>query len=283
MNNRPVKSQEQYWSTEGGEIWLNNLNHFESMIEPIGQALMNLASKHPRSNIVDIGCGGGAMALELAELIGNDCSILGVDISKSLITECRARAEKLRLTNVEFICSDAASLALPDQWAELVLSRFGVMFFEEPIMAFMNIANTLVDGGHIAFSCWGPISENPWMNELLEILGAYTVLPKPEPGAPGPFAFSNPDYITTILTSAGFRNIEINPWSGDLLIGSPGMDTATTAQFLMRSSALVQNLKESIIDVQHEIFSKLEGQLGLFFKNGGVYMPAKAWIVSARK
>ena len=283
MKNMPAKSQEQYWSTDGGEIWLKNLKHFESMIEPIGQVLIQIAMSQAGSNVIDIGCGGGATTLKLAELIGDTGSVIGLDISKSLIAECRQRAEQLRLLNVEFICGDAATVVFPDQWADLALSRFGVMFFEEPIMAFMNIGNSLKKNGSIIFSCWGPIDENPWMNELLKILSDYTDLPKPEPGTPGPFAFAQPDYITTVIGSAGYSNIEIIPWSGNLLIGSPGMDTVETVKFLLRSSALVQNLKEALVDVQQDIFDRLVKKLDTYYKINGVYMPAKAWIVSARR
>lgn len=147
MNKQQQKTMEQYWSTEGGDTWLQNLDYFESMIAPIGRSLVSdtLTDEHKR--IIDIGCGGGATTFRLASIVGDKGSIIGVDISEALIADCRQRARTAGLTNVEFKCGDAATIALPKDWAQLVLSRFGVMFFKEPVVAFKNISQSLSEGG----------------------------------------------------------------------------------------------------------------------------------------
>jgi hypothetical protein len=119
------------------------------------------------------------------------------------------------------------------------------------------------------------------MNRLLTILGKYTALPKPEPGAPGPFAYSNTDYIRSILASAGYQNIEVEAWSGELLIGLPGMSPENVARFLFSSSSLVRSVKNNITEMETTIFYEFTQELAKFYKNGGVYMPAKSWIISA--
>lgn len=283
MNALNPKNQEQYWSAEGGDIWLQNLRNFESMIAPIGHVLIEEALTGNHKNIIDIGCGGGVTTFEIAKSIGTGGSIIGVDISQSLITDCSNRADNQGIKNIEFVCGDAASIELPKEWADLIISRFGVMFFNDPVAAFTHIAKSLTPYGALAFSCWAPLPENPWMNKLLTILGKYTALPKPEPGAPGPFAYSNPDYIRSILTSAGYKNIDVKAWSGELLIGMPGMSPEEAARFLFSSSSLVRAVKNNIVDQEAIIFAEFTQELATYFKNGGVYMPARSWIISAVK
>jgi SAM-dependent methyltransferase len=283
MSNSFSKSQEQYWSTEGGDIWLQNLQNFESMIAPIGNHLLETKLTDNPKNIIDIGCGGGATTFAIADSIGASGSVIGVDISQSLIRDCRLRAEHQGIKNIEFICGDAASIDMPKGWADFVISRFGVMFFKDPVIAFSHIAQSLKPSGGLAFSCWAPLPDNPWMSRLLTILGKYTALPKPEPGAPGPFAYSNTDYIRSILASAGYQNIEVEAWSGELLIGLPGMSPENVARFLFSSSSLVRSVKNNITEMETTIFDEFTQELAKFYKNGGVYMPAKSWIISATK
>lgn len=277
------KSQEQYWATEGGDIWLKYLQNFESMIAPIGKHLIETKLADNYRNIIDIGCGGGATTFAIANSIGMNGSVIGVDISQSLIRDCRLRAESQGIKNIEFICGDAASIEMPEEWADLVISRFGVMFFKEPVIAFSHIAQSLKPSGTLAFSCWAPVTDNPWMNKLLTILSKYTSIPKPEPGAPGPFAFSNPYHIRTILIDAGYKDIEVNDWSGDLLIGKPGTSPQDVGRFLMNTSLLVRNVQNSISDMETAILDELTHQLDKYYKNGSVYMPAKSWIITANK
>lgn len=281
MTSSEKMSQEKYWSSDGGDIWLKNLQNFESMISPIGEHLIKVALQSKPDRIVDIGCGGGATTLELAKLVGEDGSIIGVDISSALIEECRRRAQKAGISNIEFVCGDAAATNLPTGWAQLVLSRFGVMFFKEPVKAFSKLSNDLSSDGHLAFSCWAGLSENPWMHELLEILAKYVSLPIPDPRAPGPFAFADPDYISVILSESSYKDINIDAWSGNLLIGASGMTSENAAEFLLSSSSLVRSIKQDIEIHEEEIYGKLVKRLNLYFSDGGVHMPAKAWIVTA--
>ena len=283
MSNLTPKTQEQYWSAEGGDIWLQNLQNFESMIAPIGKHLLETKLTDKHKNIIDIGCGGGATTFAIADSIGMNGSVIGVDISQSLISDCRLRAETQGTKNIEFICGDAAAVKMPKEWADLVISRFGVMFFKDPVLAFSHIAQSLKSSGELAFSCWAPLPDNPWMNRLLTILGKYTALPKPEPGAPGPFAYSNTDYIRSVLDSAGYQNIKIDAWSAELLIGRPGMSPKDVATFLFSSSSLVRSVKNNISEVETTIFDEFTQELVQFYKNGGVYMPAKSWIIFATK
>jgi len=279
----PPKTQEQYWSEEGGDIWLHNLQNFESMIAPVGQFLIGDSLENIHKKVIDVGCGGGATTFMIAEAIGADGSIIGIDISRALINNCLDRAKNQAVGNIQFICGDAASIELPRAWADLIISRFGVMFFKDPESAFSHIGQSLRPSGKLSFSCWGPLSENPWMNILLTILGKHTQLPEAEPRSPGPFAYSDRDYIWSILTSAGYKSIELKVWSGDLLIGTPGMSPKDAAQFLFSSSSLVRRIKNKIADREERIFDEFVRELEAYVKNDGVWMPAKSWIVSATR
>ena len=281
MNNQQQKTMEQYWSTEGGDTWLQYLDYFEPMIAPIGRSLVSDTLTDEHKHIIDIGCGGGATTFRLASIVGDKGSIIGVDISEALIANCRQRARTAGVKNVEFKCGDAATIELPKHWAQLVISRFGVMFFKEPVVAFKHIGQSLSDGGTLAFSCWASLPENPWMNELVTTLGLHIDLPKPLPGAPGPFAFANTEYLTSILTDAGYKNIQVTQWTGELMIGSRGMSANAVSKFLFSTSMVVKSVQDRITGNEDEIFRQFASRIKQYCKDDGVYMPAKAWIVKA--
>ena len=137
-----------------------------------------------------------------------------MDVSQPLIEVARRRAA-VSAPGTRFVVADAADWT-PETAADLIVSRFGVMFFADPVRAFANIRKGAAPGGRLAFACWRPLAENEWA--LAPIIAAMPFLreaPKPpEPGAPGPFAFGQREHIDRILTQAGWRSIRISPWDG---------------------------------------------------------------------
>jgi len=123
---------------------------------------------------------------------------------------------------------------VPEKPYRRLVSRFGIMFFEEPGAAFVNIARWLEPGGRFAFAVWGPRSENPWLTSVSEVVAQIVEIPKPDPQAPGPFRYAEGDTLLDLLGAAGFVELEVHAWRGALAIGG-GLPPAAAAEFALAS------------------------------------------------
>ncbi len=275
-------SEESNWAGPGGERWLANLDRFESMIQPIGDALIKMAAICDAENVIDLGCGAGATSLEIARRVGPNGSVTGLDISEGLLKEATRRATADGLKQLRFILGDAAQAPLPKAAADCVLSRFGSMFFSDPYAAFAHIHGFLKPGGRIALACWAPLAQNPWMMEVRQAVSHHFNVPPMIPRTPGPFAFDNPDYLLDILSKANFSNVTIVPWHGDIPVGGKGTDPDTAAGFLLKAVSMAQFFKDAPESLKATVHKELTALLQPWNGPDGVVMPASAWMVSGR-
>ena len=269
------------WQGEIGEKWNTHHERFESMIAPIGAALIEAAAFRPGESVIDVGCGAGATTMDIARRIAPGGQVIGLDISPVLVRTAGRRARAAGLTNATFVEGDAA-MASPGDRCDCLFSRFGVMFFDAPHAAFANMHKFLKPGGRLLFSCWGPISENPWVREPMEVVMTHKELPAPVPRAPGPFAFAENEYVRGILTSARFTDISFTEWRGKQCVGGAGADARQAAQFLVDAASIgealtgePQELRDRVIADLARLFAKYEGP-------DGVRVTAMAWLVAAR-
>ena len=276
-----IESQEQHWAGEGGDRWLAYHQFFEQMIDPIGQSLIEKAQLRENENCIDIGCGAGVTTIKIAQAVGKNGSVIGVDISQALIQACRARAHEKKLENINFISGDAAQIMLQNKIADCLFSRFGAMFFKSPVAAFHHLHQTLKPGGRLALSCWAAINANLWMSEIRDVLAGHLELPMPQPRAPGPFAFAEPSYIEEILDASGFEDILITPWTGTLIIGGRDGTPEDTASSLLNAFSIANPLKDEPLTKKERIHAALSDRLSSYHTEGGILMPAKAWVVTA--
>ena len=133
-----VKTAED-WAGDTGRNWLANLDRFETMIAPIGTALLDQAAYRPGEHVIDIGCGGGATTIAIAQSVTPGGAVTGLDISEELIRACSVRATKAKRDDICFICADAATACVPAVPFDRLFSRFGSMFFADPHGAFRNL------------------------------------------------------------------------------------------------------------------------------------------------
>lgn len=270
------------WSGEMGQKWLRNLNRFEGMIEPIGDALFERAAFRSGETVLDIGFGGGSSTLAIARAVAPSGSAIGVDISPDLTEAAVERAQDAGMTNVHFVCADAATVKLKDAPYDRLLSRFGSMFFDEPVAAFSNLHGLLRQGGRIDLAVWGPPRENLWMMEMMGVVKSHIEIPKAVPRAPGPFAFEDLEYLKEVLTAAGFSNVDVKSYEGLQPFGGPGAEPKEAVDFALASMAAGRLLKEE----GDEVLRKASEDLNSLFQehyipSKGVMMKAKAWLVSA--
>jgi SAM-dependent methyltransferase len=203
---QPNAYQVADWNGSSGERWVANQVRLDAMLAGFGEAAIAAAAPVAGERVLDIGCGAGATSRALAQRVGTQGRVLGLDISESLIA--RARDVAIAGPHLAFEVADASSAALPEAAYDLLFSRFGVMFFEDPTAAFAHMRRALKPGGRIAFVCWRGAGENDWGRLPLAAIAAIVPLPAPPaPEAPGPFAFGDRDRVMRILSGAGFADI----------------------------------------------------------------------------
>lgn len=271
------QAQIEYWNGRAGNRWATDQETLDQSLAPFGNAAIAKAAIKPGDRVIDIGCGAGATTVALAEKTGASGSILGIDVSAPMLARAKERTAKL--SNVTLLEADAALHAF-ERGHDLLFSRFGVMFFADPTSAFTNLKTALAPSGRLAFVCWRPLSENSWMSIPLQ--AAESVVgrePPPDPDAPGPMAFANPDRVKKILTAAGFDKIEIEPFSADYVFPGGSLDAATESAMKIGPAArlIAESPKEHHLKAREAIRAALAPHA----KGEVVAIAAATWIVTA--
>jgi SAM-dependent methyltransferase len=270
------EEQLAYWGGGAGEMWSAQQERLDRQLEPLGRAAMAALALQPGECVADIGCGAGTTTMQLADLVGPTGSVSGYDLSAPLLARARMSAPQL-----SFIQADAQTYAFADRF-DALFSRFGVMFFADPIAAFRNLATALKAGGRLAFVCWRSVRENPLMTVPLEA-AISTGLPPPEapvdPTAPGPFAFADPSYVTRILNSAGFEQISLT--HHDERVG--GNNLADTLDLTLKVGPLGRMLREQPQYRELAIDAVRAALADYLTPEGVVLLPSATWIVTARR
>jgi SAM-dependent methyltransferase len=235
---------------------------------------MAFAAPEHGMHVLDIGCGCGTTTLKLAEACAPG-RVVGVDISNPILAAARTRAAR---AEVEFVEADAATMKYPPEY-DLIFSRFGVMFFADPVAAFAHIRAALKPGGRLAFSCWCAMQENDWVSLPFEAAGDLVPLQAPQdPHAPGQFAFAEDKRVHSILTGAGFRNIRIERLATMVKLGADVDDAANGA---LNSGALLRAASELDKDTREIIRVYLRELMARYATPDGVALPGACWLVGA--
>jgi SAM-dependent methyltransferase len=203
--------QVKYWNSESSKKWVTAQETMDAALAASADAVIARADPQPGERVIDVGCGTGATSLLLAEQVGSSGSVMGVDISANMLALARTRAEAAGHANLRFELADAQVHDFEEAGADLLASRFGVMFFTDPVAAFVNLRQSLRPGGRMVFAAWAPLSENPWFH--IPTAAAIARLGRPEPSpprAPGPLAFSDRDYVLEILRESGFADFDVD-------------------------------------------------------------------------
>ena len=271
--------QIEYWNGPAGDKWANLADSQDIMLEFLGSTAMNACDIHPGHTVMDIGCGSGTTTIEIARRVGAEGRVLGIDISTPMLDVARARLEALGIDGVTFDNQDVATYQFQKETFDRTFSRFGVMFFVDPIVAFRNIRGGLKSGGRLAFVCWQTIHKNPWMEIPLKVALQHVPAPPPaDPNAPGPLAFANPDRVRNILSEAGFGDMDLEPLE-TLIPLEP--DVLGTVQKLVQLGPAFRLLSGASEDVKAQVVNDLSDAISEFQTDSGVMMDSATWIVSA--
>ena len=278
----PNAEQVRYWNETAAPKWLEYQAALDMQLEALGALTMDHARLVPGERVLDVGCGCGATTLALARRVGPGGTVEGIDVSTPMLARAAALARDAGVTNVRFTNADAQTYRFEPGTADVLFSRFGVMFFVDPPAAFRNLRSALRPGGRVAFVCWQPLAENPWLLVPLGAAAQHIQLPPPPaPGAPGPFAFADPDRVRRILDEAGFDGIHLEAVRHTLTVGGGGLEEAVHL-LLEGVGPTSQAMRDADPALRPRVYAAVREALTPFVTPAGLRLPAAAWIVTAR-
>jgi SAM-dependent methyltransferase len=269
-----------YWNGPGGQRWADRDATQEVLLRPIAEILIQHAKPEPGERVLDVGCGAGATTVALAKAVAPGGFALGLDVSGPMLARAREVAPKS--LPLDFAQADATVYPFDHASFDLLASRFGVMFFADPIASFTNLRRALKPSGRLAFICWREPRDNPWM--MTPLMAVYKHVPKMPPVGPedpGPFALASEERVMRILGAAGFVDVAMEPRNllMDIAIGR-GLDAAVdgAVQIGPASRALQGHPPETYEAAKGSI----REALAPFLKGQSVALQGSIWIVTAK-
>jgi SAM-dependent methyltransferase len=268
-----------FWNGPGGHTWVERQEHTDITLAPATEALLAFATPHTGERVLDVGCGCGATTLEFARAVGPAGRVAALDISGPMLAEGQARAKTAGITNVAWQQADPAIAAL-DVY-DLLTSAFGVMFFGDPVGAFANMLSAASPGARMAFVCWRTLAENPWMEVPMNAVSRHLPpRPKPNPQAPGMFAFADPERISEILTAAGWAAPRLEKLDLDLDIAAGrGLEEAVDQS--TKIGAVNSWLRNQPAEVVSAAIASVREALAAHLDGASVRLPGAMWLVSS--
>jgi SAM-dependent methyltransferase len=272
-------AQAEYWNSSAGQRWTDHQEHQDQVLSPVSDRLIAAAAPKPGDRVIDVGCGCGATTVEFAARVRPGGEVLGIDVSEPMLARARERAPQN--LPVRFERADATVYNFEPNGADLVASRFGVMFFADPARSFANLRKGLKPGGRLAFACWREAKQNPFFILPLREAGKHAPpLPETDPEAPGPFAFANEARVRRILSDAGFADIALEPHDLELDIAvGRGLDTAVMAATTIGPTSRMLDGQSDA--VRAAATADIRKALAAHARGGNVPLGAAIWIVTA--
>lgn len=271
-----------YWNEKAGPKWVGMQERLDAQLERFNAVVFDRAELKPGEHVLDIGCGCGATTLAAAQRVRPGGSATGADISRPMLGRARERAKAAGVDNTSFVEADAQTYSFEPARFDAVISRFGVMFFIDPVTAFANIRRALKPGGRISFICWRPMKENPWVVLPLMAAAKHIELPAPpDPFAPGPFAFADAERTRGILAKAGFIDVATDTYDLRYPIGNTA-DFEQAVDFTLEIGPVSALLLDKPEDLRRVVRESIREALAPHRTAEGVVLDSAAWIVTAR-
>jgi SAM-dependent methyltransferase len=282
MNEARAVNQDQValWNDASGRAWVEMQQVLDRMLAPFETPLIDAAFPGQGGRVLDVGCGAGATTLAMARRLQTSGSCLGADISGPLLVAAKARAAAEGISTASFVQADAQTHAFDADSFDAVISRFGVMFFDDPVAAFDNIRRAVRIGGKLAFVAWRSPAENPFMTTAKRAAEPLlTNLPAPDPNAPGQFAFADGDRVRRILESSGWSDIDLGRLDVEGTAPEPGLLSYATRLGPVGLALREMNdeaLRARVTAAVHAAFRP-------YIKNGVARFGMATWLVTATR
>jgi len=274
---QPNAEQSEYWNSTAGRTWAESSEPLDRQLAPLGRAAMAALRANSGERLLDVGCGAGQTSCDLARAVAPGGEVVGIDLSVPLLEVARRRAAGL--TSVRFLQGDAQHFPFAPGTFDAAYSRFGVMFFADPVAAFANLRRALKPGGRLAFACWRPMEESPAFTVPLQAAVPHLppLPPARDPDAPGPFAFASQERVRRILAAAGFDAIRVAPHDEAVGVG----DLETAVALALRMGPLGRLLVDHP-SLREGVAPPVRAAMAAYAGPDGVRLDAAIWIVTAR-
>ncbi len=274
--------QAEFWSSTTGAQWVELQDRIDTLLSGVLDRLLSKADVTPGQSVLDIGCGTGASVLALCERVGPEGAVEGLDIAAQMLERARERAQAAGHGNARFTLSDAQVHPFAPRQYDQVVSRFGVMFFEDTVAALGNIARAVKPGGRMTFACWGRMADNPWFEvprtAAIAELGA---VPPADPYAPGPMAFHDRDHVLGLFRQAGITEVRAEEVELPLFPYGDVAAAAETASSIGPASRIIREKGGTPADAQ-AIAKRVAVEFERYATPQGVQVPARLNYYSAR-
>lgn len=267
-------AQAEFWASGSGTQWIAQETLMDALLSGVLTRVLHHSDLQEGEDVLDIGCGTGASCLASAVLVGPAGQVTGVDIAAQLLDRARTRVTEAGLTNITFQLADAQTHAFAPASVDIILSRFGVMFFEDPVAAFSNMAKALKPGGRLVFAAWAPPAQVPWFSIPVSAVIARLGKPAPsDPNAPGPMAFQNPDRVIKLLADAGLKNLRCQTETVDLTPSGPFNEVTSFATRVGPAARIIADFSGTDADTA-AIEADVRSKFAAFNTDKGLRIPA---------
>lgn len=269
--------QSALWNGLAGRAWVEAQDLLDQMFKPLEDLLVQAALAKPGGRVLDVGCGTGSTTLAVARSLGTKSHCIGIDISDPMLAAARARAER-EGTPASFIRADAQDFAFEPASFDMIISRFGVMFFDDSVQAFANLRRAARDDAELRFIAWRSPAENPFMTTAERAAAPLLPnLPARQPNAPGQFAFADPLRVHRILEESGWAEIDIRPI--DVACTLPEKELIS---YFSRLGPLGRVLHQADEQTRIQIIETVRAAFDPYVHGDEVRFNAACWIVCAR-
>ncbi|WP_341319018.1 methyltransferase domain-containing protein [Paraburkholderia sp. IMGN_8] len=277
VNQQTENEQTALWNGSAGRAWVAAQEVLDEMFKPFEDLLVDMTCAGSGHRVLDVGCGTGSTTLAVARRLGAKGRCVGADISAPMIAAAQARAERDGST-ARFICADAQTHAFEPASFERIMSRFGVMFFDNPVQAFANLRRAATNDAELRFIAWRSAAENPFMTTPERAAAPLRPnLPARQPGAPGQFAFADRQRISSILDESGWAGIDIRPIDVDCTLPEKEL-----VGYLSRLGPVGRILQEADEHTRTQVIETVRAAFDPYVHGIEVRYTAACWVVSAR-
>jgi SAM-dependent methyltransferase len=267
------------WDGDEGAHWAEHADHYDASVARHGRHLQVAAGISAGDHVLDVGCGCGA-STRLAARAAVEGGALGVDLSARMLERARQQARSERITNVGFEQADAQVHPFDDGAFDVAISRFGAMFFADPVAAFANVGRALRPEGRLALLAWRRLTENEWLSAIRGALAAGRTLPAPPVGTPGPFGLASAADVRRILGAAGFEEVALDIVEEPIRLGADAADAFGFLSGLGITRGLLDGLDDTAVAGALE---QLQAMLEAHETGDGVLLGSSAWLITARR
>ena len=279
MTNLVNVEQARAWDGTEGTQWTLHEERYEGSTAAHTVHLLRAAAIRPDDRVLDVGCGCGSTTREAAALAPGGLA-LGVDLSEQMLTRARERAANQGLRNVEFLKADAQANPFDPAEFDVVISKYGAMFFADPVAAFTNIADATRAGGRLALLAWAGLGANSWVTQIRAALAAGRVLPEPPANAPGPFGLADPDHARRVLGESGWGDVRLTEIAEPVRLGEDPDDAFAFVSQMGITLGLLDGLD---ITTGDGCLRRLHETMREAMTDIGVVLPSKSWLIEARR